>query len=200
MNELLKALKQFVTRDIIYIIGGSAILFSFTYCFNIKITKNMPLIIQLFGIAMSYVIGYVVQELFCFMHCTRIYCSSFNPNGLIKKLYERYTRMEIGEITKIDNIEADIEIYKHPTKNVIGIYERIITLKQVGTTIGPCLLFSSIFTLIHIFTNGSSVGFDVALICCSITLGVILIFLGWFKYIQQCKCASKILDDIEIKK
>jgi len=49
MNELVKALKNFIVRDIIYIIGGASVILSFLYLFKKIgiITKDTPAAIYL---------------------------------------------------------------------------------------------------------------------------------------------------------
>lgn len=62
MNELVKALKNFIVRDIIYILGGASVIISFLYLFGKIdiIRKETPTVIFLFIAGIGYVIGYSI--------------------------------------------------------------------------------------------------------------------------------------------
>ena len=195
INEIIKSLEQFITRDLTYITGGSTIIISFFYCYDYNYGNKIQMIFQIYAIAISYILGYVFQELFCFLHITRTNCSLYNPGWLVRKIYKLYVRKDLGKIKTFDQLEYEIKILQHSSKDVVGEYQRIITLKQIGTTIGPCLVIASIFICIRVIRTKSII--DIILLLQSLGIGMILISLGWLKLAQQCEYAIKICSDID---
>ena len=64
MNELIKTLKNFLVRDLIYIIGGSTVIICLSYSFGILCKSSLPTPYYLFIVGIAYAIGYTIQEIF----------------------------------------------------------------------------------------------------------------------------------------
>jgi len=64
MKELTESFRQFLRRDLIYIIGGSTVIYTFLYKFNQIHTFDLPIPIYIFIAGISYVIGIASQEFF----------------------------------------------------------------------------------------------------------------------------------------
>ena len=65
-------------------------------------------------------------------------------------------------------------------------YERVVTLMQAGTAVGPCLLVSAIL-LLGKWWWGQRADVDLALAVSTVLLGLLLILLGWVKAAQRSK-------------
>ena len=64
MDEFIKSFKSFLYRDIFYILGGSTVILSFLYFLDLVQILKLETPLLVFGIGISYVIGYTVQETF----------------------------------------------------------------------------------------------------------------------------------------
>jgi len=161
MNELVKALKNFIVRDIIYIIGGASVILSFLYLFNKLdiIGKEIPTAVYLFLAGIAYVIGYCIQELFSLAHIVTT-ASYFEPWLILRRLYYSFLHRPWTDIfpdipdgeqrrehifRRLD--EAELKIQEKACPDNKAERERLISLMLVGTSIGPCSLVSGFLLL-----------------------------------------------------
>lgn len=79
MDGIIKALGKFLTRDIMYVIGGLSFLLSFSYAFgfilnylDILLENNIAFLVFL---GISYVTGYINQEILSFTPILTTYIS-----------------------------------------------------------------------------------------------------------------------------
>lgn len=204
MNELFKALKNFIVRDIIYIIGGSSVILSFLYLSGKMciITGEKSVFFYLFIAGISYVIGYCIQELFSLMHIVTT-ASYFDPWRILKKLYHCLTHRGWKDIKLTDDEldKANIVIQERAYQDIKADRERIISLMMVGTTIGPCGLISGILLLIKAVDTISNFPFlttvsnlDLKLAIAVILISILLIILGWIKGLQLMKNTEGLYD------
>ncbi len=183
MSELIKIIKHFITRDVIFIIGGSIVILSFMYKFNRISITNLPTAYYILGAGISYVLGYTIQDAFCLLPFVKIK-TRLKYNTFIQKLYKIFVG-EDGkwELLKTINLDdARREIDKQGGERIQAQLERIITLKQIGMTIGSCGLISSIFLILRAIEYQTE--FDVWLASCVFLVSIILILLGWIKMAQ----------------
>jgi len=165
MDELVRALKNFIVRDIIYIIGGASVILSFLYLFNriCIITDSDCTFVWLFAIGISYVIGYCLQESFSLLRFVTT-ANYFQPRFPLTWLYRRSQHEEwkgiFPDITNGPNCqeeiykkmrEADMEINEKASPDNKTFRERITYHMMIGTTIGPCAFVSGIILLIKAF-------------------------------------------------
>lgn len=188
MNELVKALKNFIVRDIIYIIGGVSVILSFLYLFNRIdiIVKETHTAIYLFIAGIAYVIGYCLQDTFSLFGIVTT-ASYFKPCRLQKWLYKRLERKDNWkDIPKFDPIEADIKIdYAKDYPDSKAFRERITALMQIGTTMGPCGIVSGLLLVIKAFINTKChFSFNITLAGVVSIISLLLILVGWIKAIQ----------------
>ena len=61
MNELAKALKHFITRDILYLIGGGSVVCAFLYLFDRLTLSPMPTAFYYLAAGIGYAVGYASQ-------------------------------------------------------------------------------------------------------------------------------------------
>lgn len=151
MNELVRALKDFIIRDIIYIIGGVSVIISFLYaCGKVCIIKeNSSTAFYLYFAGISYVIGWLIQEVFSIVHAVTT-SMSYRPKWcIIKQLYRCYMRDGCPEVKQFDQVEYSILINQKGSEKNNAELERIVGFMQIGTTIGPCALVVGIILLAH---------------------------------------------------
>lgn len=150
MSELIKIIRHFITRDVIYIIGGSIVILSFMYKFNRISTTNLPVAFYILGAGVSYILGYTIQDTFSLLPFVKTR-TRLQYNTFIQKLYKIF----VGEDGKwellmtINLDDARRELDSQGRERIQAQLERIITLKHIGMAIGSCGLVSSTFLILQ---------------------------------------------------
>ena len=190
MNSVIKALQQFLTRDLLYVLGGSSILLSIGWYFGLAVPEKSNNAILFFVIGIAYVIGYLIQEL---VSLTPILTTShFEPNKFISWLYQKFTNHELVLSEKMTNNTAFVELYSQMEDRQIQQIERTITLKHIGSTIGSNWLISSIFIVLKAMETKENLHTFVAIAISSAS--VFLLILAWIKGAQQMQMFSEALE------
>ena len=192
MNDLIKELRHFIVRDLVFMIGGGAVISSFLYvCPRFRPQPADHFVVFLFLAGLSYVVGYAVQDGTNLLGITRIapprqlFC-------LVRACYERLTGIPWEDIGhEVDFGKAERCILPG-TPDGIRL-ERIISLKQVGTTVGPCSLLSAITILVGNTRFGNYS--DLLLSACATGLGLLLVLLGRIKAGEQAKLLERVFKD-----
>lgn len=187
MNELVKSLRHFVVRDIVFMIGGGIVISSFFYVFpELRPKHDDHVVVFLFIAGLSYVIGYGIQDGANWLGLTKVAPAHKLSCALTKHAYKRITGEEWADIIKEVNFrEAERCI---DADNAEGVrLERIIGLKQVGTTVGPCCFVASIAIVVGHWDSFGGEGQDIALVISGIVFGVLLIMLSRAKAAEQGK-------------
>jgi hypothetical protein len=186
MNELIRALKDFIVRDIIYIIGGVSVVLSILYAFGKMdvIGKEPSIVIVLYMAGVGYVLGWVIQETFCLIHAVTT-SMSYRPKWcVIKLLYRSYMRQEYNKAEQFDQFEYSIKINEEASPKNIAESERITSHMLICTTIGPCA-----------FVTGIILGVDCVMLgICLILLSIILMLLARLKIIELVEFTYKLHD------
>lgn len=162
MNELAKVFKNFIYRDIVYIIGGSCVILSFLHLFDKTciIRKDTHTAIYLFLAGLAYVIGYCVQDTASWMGIVTT-SSYFKPGPIRIWFYEHFTREKwenvFPNIKDQKKEDREKKIFQRLKETEFKIkkkhraeHERIISLMLIGTTIGPSGLVSAFLLLCKI--------------------------------------------------
>ncbi|SRR6266404_1367023 len=182
MAELFKAFEKFLFRDISFVLGGSILLGSVTYVFNRLPSGDVPAFKYFIWVGISYAIGYSVQEIFTLAHIVRTK-AAFSPNWLGYLLYRIFDRKRPKPINAAEYERAKKWLYEEAPERFRNDHERIESLKQIGTVLGPCfLLAGSILLWKKTFNPGE---FEYVASRGLVVLGLILILLGWLKVTQQ---------------
>lgn len=183
MDELFKALRRFITRDLIYLIGGGSVVASFLYMFDRVPSPHDHPILYLLIAGISYVVDYVMQDAFCLLPAL----PTTAPRRLKRyqrKFFEWYTREEWQDIPDIINLEqAEEELIN---EHQIAWLERITSLQQACTTVGPCWLVSGGLIGVRWWFK-SATCFDLALALAARGMAVALAHLAWVKAGQQAQ-------------
>jgi len=192
MDEFVKAFRHFITRDVIYVIGGSCIVVSFLYAFDRFHTADMPIAIQLFVAGVSYVLGYAAQEAFGLLRVTSTEHQP-NPPSLVLWLFRRFTHKTWTPIDAATYESASATVAQRTSDigdEALSRLDRIIVLKQVGTTMGACGAVSSVVVGMRALRSGDA--FDVALSIGILAATVVLIAIAWVKRLDLSRVTVRL--------
>ncbi len=182
MDELGRFLKRFVYRDIAYIVGGASVLLSLLRLVDRVPTADPGLPTLFFSSGVAYVVGYVVQDT-CSILGIVTTRSHFRPGWLLQRIYALFEDRPWRDIpAPTPNHQS--ELLDKPMSDRADVeHERIASLRQVGTTIGPCWLLSAglLFTT---YWRRSGDALDLALAVSATIAGLLLIVLSWLKGMQ----------------
>jgi len=184
-------------RDIVFILGGGLVIFSLLHYFdNVQKVLELRWGFYLFVGGIAYVIGYAVQDGAGLLRIvtTRDY---FKANWFVKFLYERFTGQDWKDIEPFDSVKVRITIDEKASGRSIGRLERYNSLRQIGTTIGPCGLISAIIFGLHLFKAKSE--FAITLTVVAFILSLLLICLGWVKTAQYMQFLYRLFIEIKDK-
>jgi len=94
MVESLKALKDFIFRDILYILGGVSVILSILYAYDKMdvVCKDLSIFIVLYIVGISYVLGWLIQTTFSVFHIVTTSQNYRPKRWLIKLLFICFMR------------------------------------------------------------------------------------------------------------
>ncbi|MEM1056504.1 MAG: hypothetical protein AAGI52_13355 [Bacteroidota bacterium] len=191
MNELVRSLSQFISRDIFYILGGASVLASGLYALGELDRLGTSTPEYIFFAGLSYVIGYAVQDGLSLtpLVSTKGLSGSdpHNPNRFVRWLYRRFERKPWGHIPReFDRPKASRDLRRPGNEGLVIVYERVVTLKQIGTTMGPCFFLAGCFLLGRAaFVSRDPLDWSASLF--AFAFGSLLLCLGWLKASQQVR-------------
>jgi len=170
MSKMAKSIRNFIVRDITYIIGGISVILSFLYVWgkinvskkSINITiipESANIIFYIIGIGLAYAVGYCLQEILSLLHIVKT-SDYFRPRFPLRWLYrclegERWEdifpdipkgRSRRWEVTKRLR-QANIMINEKASQDDKIHREWIASFIMVCTTLGPCALVSGLLLL-----------------------------------------------------
>lgn len=183
MNELAKAIRHFIARDVIYVIGGGTVILSIAYWLDIdEKWKSYPAAIYWFGVGILYVVGYTIQELISLLGIIR--------TGSVRKLwrpieffYNRFTGSLWEDLESVDLQDANATVDWYGNERQIAKIERTITLKHISSTMGACALVSAFVVGSHFFVDYS--GYDLAIASVIFAFTAVWIVMCWVKCGQE---------------
>jgi hypothetical protein len=170
MSKMAKSIRNFIVRDITYIIGGISVILSFLYVWgkidvskkSINITiipESANIIFYIIGIGLAYAVGYCLQEIFSLLHIVKT-ADYFRPWFPLRWLYrclmgERWEdifpdipkgRRRRWDVTKRLR-RANITINEKASQDDKTHREWIASFIMVCTTLGPCALVTGLLLL-----------------------------------------------------
>jgi hypothetical protein len=184
--------KNFIYRDVAFILGGSIVLGSFAYSFDLShlICTNLSVPVVILFAALAYVVGYGVQDIGGVFRISTT-AVPYKPTCGGRCLYKVFTRLDWTPVDYAQSttpIEFEIEMGRQniPPRTLQAL-DRILSLKVISMCIGACLIVSAIFIAVHWFRSGAqSHGLDEVVASSSFLLfGIALICLGRLKAMQE---------------
>jgi len=159
MAEVAALFKQFLYRDLAFILGGSIVLLSLAYAFRGCIPSHwlgyweefQPASTVLIAAA-AYVVGYAVQDVGGVLRLTST--GHFQPKRRREWLYKRFSRKEWRPINYVAENDREFKFDIHLgcleiPERVIQELERIRSLKVISMCVGGCLLVSALIFLLN---------------------------------------------------
>jgi hypothetical protein len=146
MSDHFKALEKFLFRDLSFLLGGSVVIGSGLYAFQRLPEEGFSTFKYFLGLGVAYAVGYSVQEFFTLAHVVRTRARE-SPNTLGRLLYRLYERHPINPWMPEQYDVARDWLYENAPQMFRDAHERTQSLKQVGTTLGPCFIVSSYILL-----------------------------------------------------
>jgi hypothetical protein len=180
MNELEKAFRHFISRDVIYITGGGLIIFAFCYKFIPITDLKLPTAIYLFLTGIAYVLGFVAQEVFSLIGI--VSTGSAQPGKFIKWLFRHWAGKE-WKINSFDIDRTTITIDEKANDKTLARIERIISLMQIGSTMAACFLVAGSFLLFKAIETKKTM--DIVLTSSSFLLAIFLILFNRLQSAQR---------------
>jgi hypothetical protein len=152
VNELLKLVRNFIYRDLAFIVGGTIVLASLAYALGrtAAFTRaDVPLHFIVLFLALAYVLGYATQDfgglIFRLVRTGALY--ERQPSRCWQQLYKRFTDSEWKEVNYTEGnptrFEVDMAGRAVPPP-VQQSLDRIVSLKVISLCIGACSLLSSL--------------------------------------------------------
>lgn len=182
-GELIRAFRHFITRDIMYLVGGASVVITLLHVSWQPLTKDYPTAIWLWAAGVAYGVGYAIQEVLSFFPILTT-APVLQPNWLVKWLYQRFTRAEWHDVAPSTWQTKRKMFEKKAHERTYDQYQRTIGLKQIGSTLGANWLVCGIILVIYATTNNNAL-FDWVLAFAALVLSVGLIVMAWVKGAQQ---------------
>jgi len=184
MADLPRNIREFIVRDLIYIIGGASVITSFLYSFDRLPNQDTPVALYLLGAGFSYVLGSTLQDLFSIVRLVTT-ANYKKPNKIVKWAYQRFCNEEWKE-TQTQNLTEDIKSDTSPKRDDLeqAYSERAIAGVILAATMGPCAFISSLIVFVRWLCSCSSSVFDIALSVILLALSSGLILLNWIRIAQ----------------
>ncbi|MBL7146890.1 MAG: hypothetical protein ISS76_21815 [Phycisphaerae bacterium] len=194
MAELPRNVREFLVRDLIYIIGGSSVITSFLYLFDRLPNENTPLAFYLLGAGIAYMIGSSLQDLFSILKVVTTGPVEY-PNKIIRGIYQRFTGEKWTELKEFDpsKVRTALRSILKNNEARAASYERAISGMILSTTMCPCTLVSSLLIFLKWLASCSS--FDLAVALMSFFLSVGMFTLAWLRATQVTRIDAEVLNE-----
>lgn len=181
LSELVKTLRYFIIRDMIYIIGGGIVLASvFDGVYGLDRLDNPPVALWLLLGGVAWVVGYALQDGSGLVRLSSTLYTP-QPNVIIKKLYLLFTRERWDDSQLAISVLATTWC-ETKDEHMLAEGQRIIHLMMVGTTMAPCLAVAAVVFLGRHWGSFPSAKWLLGI--SGLVLSFVLWALGWVKNLQ----------------
>ena len=198
MPEVPESLKQFIARDLIYVIGGGSVLTTVLYRFDRFPAGEVPVGVQGLTVGIAYVLGYLLQDSFSLIGLVTT-ARVPKPSRLLKYLYKRFT----GEMWR-DLGEVQWDQQRPALRNELrdaqerAEYQRVITLMMVGSTMAPsALMVGGLLAWKRLSDVGADAVFDLTLAIGSVVIALLFLTLDWLKAAQLAAIEAEMIHDYQ---
>ena len=193
VRKVAESLSYFVTRDVLYVVGGSSVILSFAYLLDRLPTSDLFAVWYLLGAGIAYVVGYAIQDGLSFTPIITIR-PVIHPNRIVRELYKRLTGTPWNDLPPYDPELVTIRVAEKASERAITELRRIISLKHIGTTMGSCWFVSGLVLTARSVTKTASD--NVLLAVVTLTFAALLLALGWVKGAQEAQCVYRLYDEL----
>lgn len=135
MDELIKALRYFIARDALYIVGGGSVCAAGLYVLGKLPNGQVAPWLLVLGAGIAYGVGYAIQEILCL---TPVLTTApvLTPGRVVRGLYRRFTLSSWRDVDASRWPERWGKFKKSADERTWVQFHRIITLKHVGAALG----------------------------------------------------------------
>jgi hypothetical protein len=191
MNDLISLFRNFIYRDLAFILGGSMVVVSTLHAFGISLhhLQDQPYTLFLLTV-LAYVVGYAVQDFGALLPFRPTYTDYvLRPGRLSLFLYWRFTGSGWEPLTFASSPEGALQFAMHMDRlNIpeatLRELDRILSLKVISMCVGGCSILSAvIFFVTWAYNRFASIDWIPSILL--LALGLALICLGWVKALQQ---------------
>lgn len=185
MDELVKALRHYIARDLVYLVAGGTVIATFLYGFPPTLDpKRWPTVLYLLTGGIAYVVGYVVQDICSVLRLVTT-APVPDPGRVTRLVYRLFMRTPWQPIDRDMRhlYQQQREWERASAEGHAPEYERTVMLMLIGTAGGPCGLISAVLLLIRRAQFTPS--FDFAVAIGAAILGIALLILGRLKAAQM---------------
>ena len=189
LSNLIKALSDFISRDIMYLVGGGSIFVTLYYVSEQSLPNDYPAPMWLLAAGMAYGTGYAIQEILCLFPFLTT-APVFSPGRFTRWLYRRFTLDDWRSVERSDWEMNHQRFYVRAKDRNFAEYQRILALMQIGSTLGANWLVCSIILWIYAGLHAAKCQFTLTeIVLASSTLGLSLGLIStcWIKGLQQIK-------------
>ena len=183
MDELVKTLKDFITRDLLYVVGGGTVGLAFCYLFEVTLPPSPSTAATLLAAGIAYGVGYAIQD---GLSLTPIVTTApvVDPGLVVRFLYQRFARTGWVAIDRETFNLAQEAFTTIASDRDYAQWNRIVSLKHIGSTLGTSgLVAAGLLAAVAVRSKGDT--FAVALAIASLILSLTLLGLSWVKGAQQ---------------
>ncbi len=183
-SKFIDSIKDFIYRDIMYVIGGLSIILASQYCFRIpKFGLDTTTIIYI--CCLAYIIGYAIQEFFSILGF--VTTGQRKPGKTCMFFAKRFSPFEKWDsIHKLENVNLGKLrncVDNHSSEETRKRISRTINLKHVAASGASFLMVSLILFYDVIFNYSAPYVFPMA--CITLSLSLILMLMSRIKTAQQ---------------
>ena len=177
MGELPKNIREFIVRDLIYVVGGGVVLTSFLYRFDRLPDGDTPVAFYLLGAGIAYVVCNVLQDVFSIFRLVTT-APVFKLGKSWRWIYRRFTNEAWKEIDNFNpgQTRRAIRSLRRKDPGYAADYERVISGLILAATMAPCTLMSALLVLWKCLVCPNQ--FDVCLFAALLALSVGLFVLA----------------------
>ncbi len=190
MNELVKAMRHFIMRDLVYILSGGAVILSALHLFDQSPSPNDSWVLHGLLAGVGYFIAYAIQDMLCLTHLiTTTHVKK--PCGFIRLIYELYMHEKWQEVNI--NIDEIVQTFGDDYETRYE-FERLVMFQLIGTAGGSCMLACAALFFVRWVWYLEK--FDLFVTFVGAILGISLIILGWLKGAQRAQFMSRIKKEV----
>lgn len=191
MGDWATLFKNFIYRDVAFILGGTIVLVSVTYSFDLwhpnKLPTEIPVPNVILFAALAYVVGYGVQDIGGVFRISST-AVPYEPKCCGRCLYKCFTRLDWQPVDydkDMTPIEFEIEMGRQDVPpRTLQALDRILSLKVISMCIGASLILGAVFIAVHWLRSGWQFLDGVLFFSC-LVFGLALICLGRLKAMQE---------------
>jgi len=176
MGELPRNVREFIVRDLVYIVGGGMVIMSFLYRFDRLPDKDTPLACWLLVAGVAYVVGNAVQDIFSISRIvTTAPVVKLGKWG--SRIYRRFTNEVWVDISNFDPDQTRRAIRSLRKKDCgyAAEYERVVSGLILAATMTPCMFISGLLVSWRWFVSRDQFDLWLGAVAVILTFGLFML-------------------------